>query len=84
MVKNPPASADLRAKGAFLGQEGPLEGDMAIHCSILAWRIPWTEVPGGLKSIGLQSQTRLKCLRMHRMTCRSILIPQHGNLHGFQ
>ena len=33
-----------------LGQEGPLEKDMATHSSILAWRIPWTEEPGGLQS----------------------------------
>ena len=33
-----------------LGQEDPLELDMATHSSILAWRIPWTEEPGGLKS----------------------------------
>ena len=37
-----------------LGQEDPLEEGMATHCSILAWRIPWTEEPGGLWSIGLQ------------------------------
>ena len=34
--------------------EGPLEKEMAIHSSILAWRIPWTEEPGGLQSMGLQ------------------------------
>ena len=38
----------------FLGQEDPLEKEMAIHSSILAWRIPWTEEPGGLQSMGLQ------------------------------
>ena len=37
-----------------LGQEDPLEEGMATHSSILAWRIPWTEEPGGLQSIGLQ------------------------------
>ena len=37
-----------------LGQEVPLEEDMAIHSSILAWRIPWTGEPGGLQSIGSQ------------------------------
>ena len=37
-----------------LGWEGPLEKGMAIHFSILAWRIPWTEEPGGLQSIGSQ------------------------------
>ena len=42
-----------------LGQEDPLEKGMATHSSILAWEIPWTEEPGGLQSMGLQSQTRL-------------------------
>ena len=37
-----------------LGQEDPLEKGMATHSSILAWRIPWTEEPGRLQSIGLQ------------------------------
>ena len=43
-----------------LGQEDPLEKGMATHSSILAWRIPWAEEPGGLQSTGLQSQTRLR------------------------
>ena len=37
-----------------LGWEDPLEKEMATHSSILAWRIPWAEEPGGLKSMGLQ------------------------------
>ena len=37
-----------------LGQEDPLEKTMATHSSILAWRIPWTEEPGGLQSMGSQ------------------------------
>ena len=37
----------------FLGWEDPLEEEMATHSSILAWRIPWTEESGGLRSIGL-------------------------------
>ena len=37
-----------------LGQEDPLEKEMATHSSILAWRIPWTEEPGGLQSAGSQ------------------------------
>ena len=37
-----------------LGQEGPLEKGMATHPSILAWRIPWTEKPGGLRVVGSQ------------------------------
>ena len=43
-----------------LGQEDPLEKEMATHSSILAWKIPWTKEPGELQSMGLQkSQTRL-------------------------
>ena len=38
----------------FLGWEDPLEKEMATHSSILAWRIPWTEEPGRLPSMGLQ------------------------------
>ena len=38
----------------FLGWEDPLEKGMATHSSILAWRMPWTEEPGGLQSMGLQ------------------------------
>ena len=42
-----------------LGWEDPLEKDMATHSSLLAWRIPLTEEPGRLQSMGPQSQTRL-------------------------
>ena len=38
----------------FLGREDPLEKEMATHSSILTWRIPWTEEPGRLQSVGLQ------------------------------
>ena len=38
----------------FLGQEDPLEEEMATHSNIFAWEIPWTEEPGGLESKGLQ------------------------------
>ena len=49
VVKNPPAKAgDLRDAGSIPGQEDPLEAGMATHSSIPAWRIPWTEEPGGL------------------------------------
>ena len=61
MVMNPPANAgDLRDMGLILGQEDPLEKEMATHSRILAWKLPWTEEPGGLQSMGSQkSQTRL-------------------------
>ena len=42
-----------------LGWEDPLEKEMAIHSSTIAWKIPWTEEPGRLQSMGLQSQMRL-------------------------
>ena len=45
-----------------LGEEDPLEKEMATHSSILAWRIPWMEEPGGLQSTGSQSRTRLSDL----------------------
>ena len=47
MVKNLPANS-----GDILGLEDPLEEGMATHSSILAWRIPWTEEPDGLQSMG--------------------------------
>ena len=50
--KNPPVNVvGKRDAGWFLGWEDPLEKGMATHSSILAWRIPWTEEPGGLWSI---------------------------------
>ena len=52
MVKNPPAMQETWVQS--LGQEDPLEEEMAPYSSILAWRIPWTEEPGGLQSMGLQ------------------------------
>ena len=50
MVKNPPAMQETWAQP--LGQEDPLEEGTATHSSILAWRIPCTEDPGGLQSMG--------------------------------
>ena len=48
MIKDPPASAgDSREAGSIPGREGPLEEEMAAHSSVLAWRIPRTEQPGG-------------------------------------
>ena len=55
MVKNQPAKArDEREEGLIPGLEDTLEEGMATHSSILAWRIPWTEEPGGLWSMGSQ------------------------------
>ena len=57
MVKNRPVMQETLVLS--LGQEDPLEKGMATHPSVLARRTPWTEEPGRLQSIGLQSWTRL-------------------------
>ena len=61
-MKGSPGGAEVKASacnvgdlGSTLGREDPLEKEMATHSSILAWRIPWTEEPGGLQS--MKSQT---------------------------
>ena len=51
-VKNLPAMQEMWVQ--TLGQEDPLEKGIATHCSILAWRIAWTEEPDGLQSMGSQ------------------------------
>ena len=56
IVKNLPATQESWVQS--LGWDDPLEKDMATHSSILAWRIPWKEEPGGLQSKGSQNQTR--------------------------
>ena len=52
LVKNPPTMRETWVRS--LGGEDPLEKGKATHSSILAWRIPWTEEPGRLQSMGLQ------------------------------
>ena len=52
MVKNLPEMQETWVRS--LDQDDPLEEGMATHSSILAWRIPWTEEPGGLQSMGSQ------------------------------
>ena len=52
LVKNLPAMQETQVP--FLGREDPLEKEMATHSSILTWRIPWTEEPGRLQSMGSQ------------------------------
>ena len=56
MVKNLPAMQETWVQS--LGWKDPLEKEMAIHSNILAWKIPWTEEPGRLPSMGLQ---RVRC-----------------------
>ena len=57
MVKNLHEMWETRVQS--LGREDPLEKEMATHSRLLAWKIPWTEEPGGLQSMGSQSQTGL-------------------------
>ena len=56
MLKNLLATQEIWFQS--LDWEDPLEEGMATHSSALAWRIPWTEEPGGLQSMGSQSQTQ--------------------------
>ena len=60
-VNNQPAMQETQETQEMwvqsLGQEDPLEEEMATHCCILAWRILWTEKPGGLQSVGSQRVT---------------------------
>ena len=50
VVTNPPAMQEMQVQS--LGRADPLEKEMAAHSSVLAWRIPWTEGPGGLQPMG--------------------------------
>ena len=55
MVKNQPAMQETQeTQVGSRGQEDPLGEEMSTHSSVLAWRNPWTEEPGGLESMGLQ------------------------------
>ena len=73
--KNAPANAgdteDLGDLASIFGED-PLEEEMATHSSILAWRIPWTEEPGGLHS------TELQRVRLKRLSMRTIDISKFG------
>ena len=62
-----------RRRVLSLGGEDPLEEGMATHSSILARRIPWTEEPGGLQSMGLQSQTQVKQPSRHACMFKHVI-----------
>ena len=63
MVKNLPAMHEMQVR--FLDQEDPLEKEMATHCSIFAWEIPWRQKPGRLQSMGLQESDMTLQLNHH-------------------
>ena len=72
-VKNPPAMKETQVRS--LGQEDPLEKEIAPHSSMLTWRAPWTEEPGGLQSTGSQSWTEQLTLLSTwflRVVCRAV------------
>ena len=87
MIKNLPAVQEMQeTQVQSLGQEEPLEEGMAIHSSILAWEIPWTEEPGRLRSMGskksqlrLGSQATAAATRMCILTliCRCVFSLNH-------
>ena len=62
-VKHLPVMWKTQARS--LGREDPLEKEMTTHSSILAWRIPWTEEPGGLQSMGSQKVDATERLHTH-------------------
>ena len=85
VVKSPPAVQETQIRS--LGREDPLEKEMATHSSTLAWRIPWTEEPGRLQSMGLQRvrhdcvthfnnfdpETSLRCVVLIQSTGQCVL-----------
>ena len=80
-VKRLPAMRETRVR--FLGREDPLEKEMAIHCSTLAWKIPWTEEPDRLPSRGLQRvrhdwATSLYTLLFNFIETKRIFIREEG------
>ena len=64
MVKNLPTVEEAQVRS--LDQEDPPEKGMATHSTVLAWRIPWTEEPGGLQSMGLQRFIHDRATNTHR------------------
>ena len=83
VVKHPPANAgDIRDEGSIPGSGSSLEKEMAIHSSILAWRIPQTELDG-LQSMGLQESDMTWQLNCHHLI-RCFQSPQPGKGQFFR
>ena len=82
-VKNLPTMQETQETCVWsLGQEDPLDEQMAIHSRILAWRIPWMEEPARLQSMWLQSQTQLSmCSHTHTHTHTFNRVVGHFVLH---
>ena len=74
VVKNPPANAGNM--GSTLGQEDPLEEEMATRCSFLAWEMPWAEETGGLQPVAAAATKSLQ-------SCPTLSDPIDGSPPGF-
>ena len=77
MVKNVPLMQETQVRS--LGQEHPLEKEMTIHSSILAWKTPWTEEPSGLESMGSQRVRHDSVTKQQQTT---VLLPLGTVLYG--
>ena len=88
VVKNLPAMQEPQeTRVRSLGQEDPLEEGMAAHSSILAWRIPWTEHPGGLQPMGSQTVKEEEVCTKSFQSCPVICdgvdcSPPDSSVHG--
>ena len=83
MVKNLPANAgDTGDAGSSLGREDALEEEMAARYSVLAWRSPWTEAPGGLKSTQLHKELGTTRVTKHVpfQVCKQIKFPSNHDV----
>ena len=81
MVKNPLAMQETQVRS--LGQEDPLEEEVATRSCILAWRTPWTEEPGGLRSrdckeLNTTERLTLSCFRAQFLGCTGSVVSMHG------
>ena len=81
-VKNLPAMQETQVQSP--GQEDPLEKGMATYSSILAWRIPWTEEPGGLQSMGLQESDMTERLYNNKVHIQIIFLFSYVDVQLFQ
>ena len=75
MVKNLPDNAE--DAGLILESEDPLEKEIAIHSSILAWEISWTEKPGEQQSMGSQRVRNNSATKQQQQQCTSILLSEY-------
>ena len=78
MVKNLPVKKEIQVQS--LDREDALEKEMATHSSILAWRIPWTEEPGGLRSMGHTELNMTEVTKQHQHLAIFVTLENSFNL----